>query len=189
MKILVLGGAASGKSAFAERLICDRAKKRNAPLVYVATLNPDSGGDTKTRIQKHCAARADKGFSTVEWYDMTNVPTLCASDEKRGAERVSPVALIEDGGNLVANYLYPQGKPPLSCAVTAAADAIMTTLQQLFAQCADCVIVTNEISLGGDIPAGSRLYADVLAEVNVRLAAVCDEVYLVAAGIPIAVKN
>ena len=178
MNVLVLGGAASGKSAFAERLACARAERTGAPLVYVATLDPASGGDTRARIAKHRAARAGKGFATIEWHDTDDIPAVPEN----------AVVLVEDGGNLTANFLYPPGKPPVPCAEQAAADAVVAKLCALAARCADCIVVSNEISLGGDIPAPSRRYASVLAAVNRQWAAACDAVYAVVAGIPLPLK-
>ena len=178
MNVLVLGGAASGKSAFAERLACARAEQSGAPLVYVATLDPASGGDTRTRIATHRAARAGKGFATVEWQGTDSVPIVPDN----------AVALVEDGGNLTANFLYPPGKPPVPCAEQAAADAVTEKLRVLAARCADCIVVSNEISLGGDMPAASRRYASVLAAVNRQWAAACDAVYAVVAGIALPLK-
>jgi adenosylcobinamide kinase/adenosylcobinamide-phosphate guanylyltransferase len=55
---------------------------------------------------------------------------------------------------------------------------------------AQFIIVTNEVGLG-IIPAGrvSRLYRDLLGKVNQMLAENADEVYLMVAGIPVAVKK
>lgn len=178
MNVLILGGAASGKSAFAERLACARAKRTGAPLVYVATLDPDSGGDTRARIERHRAARAGKGFATVEWQDTEFMPAVPEN----------AVALVEDGGNLTANFLYPPRRPPAVCTEQAAAAVVVAKLRALAARCADCIVVSNEISLGGDIPAPSRRYASVLAAVNRQWAAACDAVYAVVAGIALPLK-
>ena len=178
MNVLVLGGAASGKSAFAEQLACARAERSGAPLVYVATLDPHSGGDTGARIAKHRAARAGKGFATVEWQDTDDIPAVPEN----------AVVLVEDGGNLTSNVLYPPGKLHAPCAEQAAAETVVAKLYALAARCADCIVVSNEISLGGDLPAPSRRYASVLAAVNRHWAASCDAVYAVVAGIPLPLK-
>lgn len=179
MHTLILGGAASGKSSFAEKYACDCARKKNASLVYVATLNPDAGGDTAERIQKHRAARAGKGFVTAEWWDCSVTLSFDAQT----------VVLVEDFGNLVANYLFPQGKPPLEICADSAVGDLLRLLQETFSQCADCICVSNEISLGGNIPDDLRLYAETLAKLNVRWAALCDEVYAVVAGIPVRISE
>lgn len=178
MNVLILGGAASGKSAFAERLACARAERSGAPLVYVATLDPDSGGDTRARIERHRAARAGKGFATVEWRETDCIPAVPDN----------AVVLLEDGGNLTANVLYPPRLPPVLCAEGVAADAVVAKLRALSERCADCIVVSNEISLGGDLPAPSRRYASVLAAVNRQWAAACDTVYAVIAGIALPLK-
>lgn len=188
-RVLVLGGAASGKSAFAESLACALSHEFDAPLVYVATLNAASGGDTSERIKKHRAARAGKGFSTLEW--------ACASKPlvfSDGGSPKKPVALIEDFGNLVANYLYPLEDAALFQAradggADAAVDALEALLQDIFRQTQACICVSNEISLGGALPEGASLYGEVLARLNMRAAALSSDVYAVVAGIPIALKS
>ena len=48
MLILVTGGAASGKSAHAERLVCEKAQSR----LYLATMQP-FGKSAEARIARH----------------------------------------------------------------------------------------------------------------------------------------
>ncbi len=187
MNVLVLGGAASGKSAFAEKTACARAKTCGSPLVYLATLNPASGGDTAERIARHRKMRAEKGFATVEWWNCEDVAT-CGKRK--------PVVLLEDMGNLVANFLYPLGKPPRQTGawtgsrdvVDAAVDELIGMMQKIASQCTDFVCVSNEIMLGGELPEGVRLYGEVLAALNARWAAICGEVHAVVAGIPQQIK-
>ena len=143
-------------------------------------MNPNAGGDTTERIQRHRASRAGKGFSTVEWWNYTSLPNITCGADK-------PVALVEDFGNLVANYLYPPCSDGLFSAQADAdfcADELVRLIRKLSLLCADCICVSNEISLGGAVPAASRFYADVLAKLNMQWAALCDEVYFVTAGIP-----
>lgn len=96
MKVLTCGGSKSGKSAFAEELAVRLAAGK--ALYYVATMIPRDEEDEK-RIEKHRAARAGKGFRTLE--------------VGRGAENV--LQLIEPGStvlvdsvtSLLLNELYP----------------------------------------------------------------------------------
>ena len=53
MNILITGGEASGKSAYAEQIAVEKAAKENLPLFYIATLDRNCGGDTENRIKKH----------------------------------------------------------------------------------------------------------------------------------------
>ncbi len=92
MLILVTGGAASGKSEHAERLVCEKAQSR----LYLATMQP-FGKSAEARIARHRALRAGKGFATVErTLDLAN---LRLSQQYDGI-------LLEDLGNLLANELF-----------------------------------------------------------------------------------
>ena len=189
--MLVIGGAASGKSDFAEALACAYARRLEAPLVYIATLNAASGGDTAGRIAKHRAARAGKGFITLEWCDYSTAPVVQAALAAAFVQPApqKPVLLIEDFGNLVANYLYPLQRPPVQTEVEAAVATLMQLLQQVAAQASACIAVTNEITLGGALPCELQRYGEVLARLNARWAFVCKSVYAVIAGLPIILKE
>ena len=97
MTALVFGGAASGKSGWAEDLIC--ALPRTGPLIYLATMEP-WGGEAAARIGRHKALRAGKGFS-------------CTVERPRDLAGWAPPAgsavLLEDLGNLAANELFSGG--------------------------------------------------------------------------------
>ena len=96
MMTLVVGGAASGKSAYAERLI---ARLDAAHRVYLATMEP-IGAEAAQRIEKHRAMREDGGFETVECY--VNLLTVELPPDS--------AVLLEDIGNLCANELFsPDG--------------------------------------------------------------------------------
>ena len=95
MFTLVVGGAASGKSEYAESLVL---LSPHRPRYYIATMEPFDG-EGLARVEKHRRMRADKQFETVERY--VNLPNLRLP--KRG------VALLECVGNLAANELYSPG--------------------------------------------------------------------------------
>ena len=69
MTTLVTGGAASGKSEYAEHLAeTAHAAGRETPLWYIATMTaPDD--ESRDRVQKHRDRRAGKGYETVECPD------------------------------------------------------------------------------------------------------------------------
>lgn len=130
MTILVSGGAASGKSAFAERLAlslsdwacgcadCNRSPRCNRTLLYIATMEP-YGTEAAARIARHRSQRREKGFVTVERYTdlagLAVVPSDAAApaDTEGLSENAVPLdstVLLEDLGNLCANELYsPNG--------------------------------------------------------------------------------
>ena len=64
MMTLVIGGAASGKSEYAENLIL---RTRESHRIYLATMQPYDR-ECQVRIQRHRAMRAEKGFETLERY-------------------------------------------------------------------------------------------------------------------------
>ena len=163
MLTLVVGGALSGKSACAERLIerSDAAKR-----VYLATMEP-FGGEAAARIEKHRAMRANKGFITLE--RSTDLAGVTVPPDS--------AVLLEDLGNLCANELFsPRG------AGDGAADAILRGVARL--RCRNLVIVSNEVFTGGAAYAGDTVrYLSVLSYVNRELAAMADAVCEVCAGI------
>lgn len=89
MIALVTGGAASGKSAYAERL----ALSLPGPRWYVATMKR-GGAEAEARIARHVRMREGKGFSTVEL-------------AHAGPSSFGPggTVLLEDLSNLVLNGL------------------------------------------------------------------------------------
>ena len=166
MLTLVIGGAASGKSAYAERLVLQTA----LPRYYLATMQVWDA-ECAARVEKHRRMRAEKQFETLECPLHLGTVHLPA----RGT------ALLEDLGNLTANELYdPTG------AGEAAASAILDGLDRLAAQCEHLVVVSNEVFSGGANYAGDTdRYLKALAQVNNALAARADAVVRVVCGIPV----
>ena len=88
MMTLVCGGAASGKSAYAEALVCgiqSPSEDRNlsglldsAHRFYIATMQP-FGKEAEERIRKHRAMRADKGFETMACEALRDIPVRMIS--------------------------------------------------------------------------------------------------------------
>ncbi len=94
MLTLVLGGAASGKSEYAESLVLKTA----LPRYYLATMQVWDA-ECAARVEKHRKMRARKQFTTVE----------CPLHLKQVQLPARGTALLEDLGNLVANELYSPG--------------------------------------------------------------------------------
>ena len=91
MLTLVLGGAASGKSEYAEALVLHCG----LPRYYLATMQVWDA-ECIARVEKHRKMRAAKQFETLECplhLETVHLP-------RRGT------ALLEDLGNLTANELY-----------------------------------------------------------------------------------
>ena len=168
MFTLVIGGAASGKSEYAEGLVLASPHR---PRYYIATMEPfDVEG--RKRVEKHRNMRADKEFETVECYtDLASVRLPA-----RGT------VLLECVGNLAANELYsPNGAGTVEDALS----AITGGVDALLEQCADLVVVSNEVFTGGtDYAAGTEDYLRLAAGVNRALAQRADRVCEVVCGLP-----
>ena len=170
MLTLVLGGAASGKSEYAESLVL----QTTGPRFYLATMQVWDA-ECAARVEKHRRMRAEKRFETVECplhLDAVRLPA-------RGT------ALLEDLGNLTANELYdPAG------AGEQAAEAILAGLDSLAAQCENLIVVSNEVFSGGaDYAGDTERYLLTLARVNNAFAARADRVVRVVCGIPVYYKG
>ena len=163
---LVIGGAASGKSEFAEQLVLSVG---DLPRYYIATMQPFDDESVR-RIEKHRQMRAKKSFTTVECY--TNLASVTLPE--RG------VVLLECMSNLAANEKYsPDGAG--ENALAAIADGVAA----LERQCERLIIVSNEVFSGGNRYEGDTdSYLRLLAEVNRMLAARADMVVEVVCGLP-----
>ena len=173
MLTLVLGGAASGKSGYAESLVLKTA----LPRYYIATMQVWDA-ECAARVEKHRRMRAAKQFETVECplhLDAVRLPA-------RGT------ALLEDLGNLAANELYrPDGSclPPKQ-----AAEKMLAGIEAIAAQCNHFIIVSNEVFSGGADYAGETdLYLQALAMVNNAVAAKANAVCRVVCGLPVYYKG
>ena len=170
MLTLVLGGAASGKSEYAEALVLRSA----LPRYYLATMQVWDA-ECAARVEKHRKMRAAKQFETIE----------CPLHLETVRLPRRSTALLEDLGNLTANELYdPAG------AGDAAAEHILQGLDSLAAQCENLIVVSNEVFSGGaDYAGDTDRYLLALAQVNNALAARADAVVRVVCGVPVYYKG
>ncbi len=166
-RILILGGARSGKSTFAERM----AGECGEPVLYVATAS-ETDDEMAKRIAQHRARRV-ASWRTLE------VPTAIAA--RVAAERDVATMVIEDLTLLLSNYMEDD-------AVTAE-DKVVDEVLRLVSLNANLVMVTNEVGMGivPPYPLG-RVFRDALGRVNQAAAGACDEVYLIVAGLPLRMK-
>lgn len=164
MFTLVIGGAASGKSEYAENLILKSGFKKR---VYVATMEPFDDECLK-RIDKHRKMRAEKGFETVECY--TNLSSV-------EVERNCAV-LIECMSNLTANEKYSENG-----AGDKAFSAIVSGVEKIIESCGDLVVVSNDVFCGGaDYEGDTLAYLKLLADINIYLAKKADAVCEIVCG-------
>ena len=91
---LVIGGAASGKSRFAEEWVMRLPGKR----IYLATMEA-LDAESEARIARHRLLRAGRGFETLE----------CSLDLSHCAVPDRANVLLEDLPNLLANEMFRPG--------------------------------------------------------------------------------
>lgn len=178
---LVLGGARSGKSAFAEQLVAQIAQ----PVVYIATANAGDAEMAK-RIAHHCARRP------ADWRTIEAPLDLAGALQRHAAANTCVLVdcltlwlsnLLFDGGTD-----YPENGPiDPGPQFARRRDAVLDVLPQLPGQ---IVLVSNEIGFGvTPMGAVSRFFVDEAGRLNQRVAALAQQVRLIVAGCSVAVKG
>jgi adenosylcobinamide kinase / adenosylcobinamide-phosphate guanylyltransferase len=170
---LVLGGARSGKSTHAEKLVSGTLFGGIAqPAVYIATAE---AGDVEmaTRIMAHRARRGGQ-WTTIE------EPLHLAEALGRAAGNGQP--MLVDCLTLWLSNLVHAGED-----VDQASDEVVQMLDEIKVP---VVFVSNELGLGlvPDTPLG-RSFRDSMGRMNMRMAARADRVILMAAGLPLTLKD
>lgn len=167
--VLVLGGARSGKTAFAERLAL-HAGARPAYLATATVLD----GEMRDRVMSHRATRGAR-FATIE------EPVALSRAIREAGER-HDVILVDCLTLWITNLLVA------GTDVSAEVGELVATLMEFRA--AKVVLVTNEVGLG-IVPdnAMARTFRDLAGSAHQRLAEICDDVYFVAAGLPLTMKG
>jgi len=178
-RTLVLGGVRSGKSSWAEGLLAGAAE-----VTYAATApqRPDDA-EWATRLAVH-RARRPAGWAAVETAGaVVDLPRLVASAPAGSA------LLVDDVGSWLTLALDSTGAwehPEGAARVREDADALVAAVAACRAR---LVLVSPEVGLAV-VPAthSGRVFADAQGTLNGRLAAGCDEVVLVVAGLALRLK-
>ncbi|MGH3912167.1 MAG: bifunctional adenosylcobinamide kinase/adenosylcobinamide-phosphate guanylyltransferase [Pseudonocardiaceae bacterium] len=174
MRTLVLGGARSGKSGYAEGLFSQ------AQVDYLATARrAPEDPEWEARIAAHIARRP-LGWRTVE-----------PADLPAALRTAGPAPVLVDD---VATWLT--GELEDADAWLGGLDAVLACRARcaaLVAAVMACpvrlVLVSTEVGLGV-VPAtrSGRLFRDELGTLNAQLAEVCDRVWLLVAGLPVRLR-
>jgi adenosyl cobinamide kinase/adenosyl cobinamide phosphate guanylyltransferase len=164
---LVLGGARSGKSRFAEAAVMATPP----PWIYVATAEPFDE-EMKARIAEHRGRRGEQ-WQTVE------VP-LDLAGAIAGAPPAATV-LVDCLTLWLNNLMYKQRNIDIETERLEAA---------LGARQAPAVLVSNEVG-SGIVPENveARRFRDLQGRLNQRIAARADRVVLLVAGLPLVIKG
>jgi adenosylcobinamide kinase/adenosylcobinamide-phosphate guanylyltransferase len=164
---LVLGGARSGKSRYAEWLIATYPK----PWVYIATAEAKDS-EMAERIAAH-RARREAGWQTIE--APHELPEALAAAPGDAAVLVDCLTLW------LSNLMLGNFK----------VDVMIARLEQALARRrGPTVLVSNEVGLG-IVPDNelARRFRDTQGNLNQRIAANAARVIMMVAGVPVAVKS
>ena len=175
MLTLILGGARSGKSRYAQALVSDAPR-----VTYIATASAGDDPEMKRRIARHRAERPPH-FRTIE----------------------APVALVEaveavkDGVILVdcmtlwlSNLCYRHRALRHEAREARILGAVSAFIEAARERQGDIIVVSNEVG-GGVVPdsAVARDFRNLQGLANQAVAGEADRVVLMVAGIPFAVKG
>lgn len=175
---LILGGARSGKSTYAQKLAAERGRK----VLFVATASAAGDPEMKARIDAHRAKRPS------DWRTLEVQARVGAAIQAEGGSY--EVVLIDCLTLLADSVLGALSVGTTEDATTAALTAELDDLLSAFETSkSDWIVVSNEVGLGV-VPAypSGRLYRDALGRIHQRLAERADEVLFMMAGLPLRLK-
>ncbi|MGC4252641.1 MAG: bifunctional adenosylcobinamide kinase/adenosylcobinamide-phosphate guanylyltransferase [Sphingobium sp.] len=166
--LLVLGGARSGKSRYAQA----RAEQAGGTLAFVATAQAHDA-EMQERIARHRADRDDRWITIEAPLDLAGA--IAEAGRKADAVLVDCLTLW------LSNLLLAE--KDIASAVAALEQAILSSSIPV-------MLVANEVGLG-IVPdnALARRFRDEAGWLNQKIALVCAEVVLVTAGLPMVLKS
>jgi adenosylcobinamide kinase / adenosylcobinamide-phosphate guanylyltransferase len=174
---LILGGARSGKSSYAQKL----AEESGKSVTFVATAQAFDE-EMSARIKKHRAERP------ADW-ETLEIPLGIASR----INQIRSQAVILDCITLLVSNLMMQfvkddlvDEAPFMQSVQNELDSLLSSIRKSNGH---WIIVSNEVGLGLVPPYQmGRVYRDAIGGANQRLAREAEQVIFMVAGIPTVIK-
>jgi adenosylcobinamide kinase/adenosylcobinamide-phosphate guanylyltransferase len=174
MLTLVLGGARSGKSRYAQALIGER------PAIYIATARRTGDREMARRIDRHRADRPQSWITIEEPESVSRVVRTAAPPD-------APV-IVECVTLWLSNLFERESDTPKH----RQQDVLMAEVRELAdaSRAREVVAVSNEVG-GGIVPSTrvGRQFRDLQGWANQILAAQAESVVLIVAGLPLALKH
>ncbi len=170
---LILGGARSGKSAYAEML----ASESQLPVTYIATAQVYDD-EFKQRVQHHQDRRPADWVLIEEPHHLTQTLTKLASKNQ---------CIIVDCLTLwLAQWICPDCNPPKNVTWQSERENFLENLANLEGK---IILVSNEVGMG-IVPLGeiNRQFQDEQGRLNQAVSAAANHVTFVAAGLPLKLK-
>ena len=184
----ILGGQKSGKSRRAELLARNwLAQSSTHQAVLVATAQPWDD-EMRARIARHQVDRAERvpGMRTAE-------EPLALAEQITRYSRTDTLLVVDCLTLWLTNWLMPmdqQEHEPQGALITGINEPVARLIEAIARAPGPLVLVGNEIGLGV-IPLGAevRAFVDALGLLNQQVAAQCQRVTLMAAGLPLTLKG
>jgi adenosylcobinamide kinase/adenosylcobinamide-phosphate guanylyltransferase len=169
-KMLVLGGVRSGKSRYADELARARAR-----AVTVIATGEARDAEMAARIEAH------RNHRDARWRVIEEPVRLAAA--LQAAACADGLVIVDCLTLWLSNLLEASDTQ----AATRETRALLAALPAL---AGDCILISNEVGLG-IIPASAlaRRFGDEAGALHQRIAALCDRVVLMVAGLPLTVKQ
>ena len=171
---LVLGGARSGKSSYAEKLVT----ATGLPVTYIATAQVYDD-EFKARVQHHKDRRSASWALIEEPHHLTEALARIASPNQ---------CVIVDCLTLwLAQWICADCNPPKNSSWQSERDAFLKLLPNLLGT---IILVSNEVGMG-IVPLGeiNRQFQDEQGRLNQAVANIANKVSFIAAGLPINLKG
>ena len=167
----LLGGVRSGKSRFAQRMASG-----SGSVIFIATAKP-SDPEMELRIERHRKSRP-AAWQTLEVPVDLDIAISSLQDPKQ-------LAVIDCLTVYLANVMSKAQRK--ESVIRDHTERLCSALEETKSS---IILVSNEVGSGVHAPtATGRLYCDLLGELNQRVAALADNVILMVAGMPVAVKG
>ncbi len=170
---LILGGMRSGKSKFAENLALKNLEK-NQKIAYIATAKKTNNKEMSERIKKHISRRGNEFITYEEETALSEIIKKCAKNHD---------IILIDCLTLWLTNLYGEKNIDKNQTISNLKNTLKKT------QKTQIIMVSNEVGLG-IIPTNklARDFIDITGLLHQDLASICNEVYFIAAGLPLKLK-
>ncbi|WNC70752.1 bifunctional adenosylcobinamide kinase/adenosylcobinamide-phosphate guanylyltransferase [Thalassotalea psychrophila] len=193
---LILGGARSGKSSYAEQLCATLQQQceqtcAHSPI-YIATAQAFDDAEMQVRIEKHQQDRMAKN-NDITW-QVIECPTELAqllNKQNKNNESSNKIYLVDCLTLWLNNIIFNLGETAEQQQIDAQTEHLILSLcKYQHTKSQHLVLVANEVGLGV-VPLGkvSRLFVDNAGWLNQRIAKIADTVTLITAGIPLTLKE
>lgn len=160
MIYLIIGGAKSGKSMYAQN-ISKKLENHSGNLYYVATMNPYDCEDLK-RIENHLQEREGYGFKTIEV--QKDIRSIISKIEKNDTLLIDSVTSIVTNEMFIGNYFNENVQ-----------NNIITSIKDISENVLNLVIVSDYIESDSIFyDSYTEAFRKELGSINIALAKVAD---------------